>query len=241
MESLLKTVVPIAEERRSRAVQHTFLEKVGRLLLWVCDMGRNRDAINTAALIEDAYQADVEHVDADEVEDCLEPEVTEDTKYRVSLDEATPVEIYDYQQKVWAGCTDPEIALERTIPAPPSRKRARRIKKNKGLRFIRVLVDAARAEFGLPKPTEANRLVVQGFMNRFCKEWGVCNSHTTHNVSLALPMVFIPRDEDIVARALLSTRFARQREREGRNAQGEGWFNNRFGIGGKAGIRFAPK
>lgn len=124
---------------------------------------------------------------------------------------------------------------------PVKSNRTRRVRKQKKAKFVKYLVNEARAEFGLPKATEANRLMVQHFLLRACKDWGVVTSQCHNNVALALNLVFIPTEDDLLSRALMNTYATRAAVNGMTNTQGEGWWNNRLGIGSQVGLAFRAK
>nr|UHS72193.1 MAG: hypothetical protein 1 [Alphanecrovirus sp.] len=184
-------------------------------LNWLCNPWRRQRTVNTAVKLQHDLLAldDVEHYD--DINECLEESAGGQSQ----------------RTKVVAEGGFHPIKSNRT----------RRVRKPKRLKFVKYLVNEARAEFGLPKATEANRLMVQHFLLRLCKEWGVVASHTHSNVAIALPMVFIPSEEDLIGRALMNTHATRSAVRGATNTQGEGWWNNRFGLGAQTGLAFTAK
>jgi hypothetical protein len=64
-------------------------------------------------------------------------------------------------------------------------------------RFIREVVFAVKAKFGLPKRTEANRVAVRDYAVRIMKEVGHRPSHICRDVPKIVRLVFTPTDEEI--------------------------------------------
>jgi len=62
--------------------------------------------------------------------------------------------------------------------------------------FRAHLLSIARTEFGLPKYTEANILVVRRFLLNYCREHGVRPTHIGNHLIVVVPLVFIPGRED---------------------------------------------
>nr|UHS72273.1 MAG: hypothetical protein 1 [Procedovirinae sp.] len=182
---------------------------------WLCNPWRNQRVVNKAI----AFQADVDLI--------VDSEVLDDVN--TCLEEA-PV-----------GQSQRTRATEEKAFKPITVDRTRRVRRTQRNKFVRHLVNEAKAEFGLPKATEANRLMVQMFLLRVCKNWGVVTAHTQSNVALALPLVFVPTEDDLIARALMNTHRTRTRVKGMVNTQAEGWWNNRFGIGTNTGLAFMAK
>ncbi|ALF95241.1 pre-readthrough protein [Potato necrosis virus] len=184
-------------------------------LNWLCNPWRRQRTVNAAVKLQLDIQSldDVEHFE--DINECFE-ETSGGQSQRTKV--------------------VPEGGY-----APVKSNRTRRVRKPKRLKFVKYLVNEARAEFGLPKATEANKLMVQHFLLRTCKEWGVVTSQTQSNVALALPLVFIPTEEDLLSRALMNTYATRAAVQGMTNTQGEGWWNNRLGIGAQSGLAFRAK
>jgi hypothetical protein len=193
----------------------TPMEQVARFINWLCNPYRNQRAITAAKTVQQHVMLHEEIDELEDVHECLE-----ETPGAQSQRTRKPVE---------GGYT------------PLTISRTRRVRSPKRLKFVKFLVNEARAEFGLPKATEANKLMVQHFLLRRCKEWGVVTSHSVNNVALALPMVFIPNANDLVGRAIMNTHETRFAVRGMVHQQGEGWWNNSLGIGARGGLAFTAK
>ncbi|CAA73862.1 replicase [Galinsoga mosaic virus] len=176
---------------------------------------RNQESITAARDLQAAVEAVEEQPEFGSVEECLE-------ETPASQSERTTIQ------------NEGDLAK-----MPVSRKR--RIRNRKHGRFVSYLVNEAKAEYGLPKPTEAYRLMVGGFLNRLCKEWGVVTSHTHQAVSIALPLVFVPTKFDVMGKAMCATTRTNQLIGENSTDQATGWFDNVLGIGGGVGLRFLGK
>nr|UZN89739.1 RNA polymerase pre-readthrough protein [Tobacco necrosis virus A] len=195
--------------------KQTAAEGFVSFLNWLCNPWRRQRTVNAAVAFQKDLSAieDSEHLD--DINECFEESAgAQSQRTKVVADGAY---------------------------APAKSNRTRRVRKQKKHKFVKYLVNEARAEFGLPKPTEANRLMVQHFLLRVCKDWGVVTAHVHGNVALALPLVFIPTEDDLLSRALMNTYATRAAVRGMDNVQGEGWWNNRLGIGGQVGLAFRSK
>ena len=81
-------------------------------------------------------------------------------------------------------------------------------------RFAAFVARQAKAEFGLPKRTEANRLVVQKFCRDFMREHGVRATHISHLLPIAVELTFVPTESDVFAAKLRGTHTLAVREHE---------------------------
>lgn len=182
---------------------------------WLCNPWRRQRTVNAAVALQKdlMHLEDTEH--CDDVNECFEE---------------TPL-----------GQSQRTKVIADGAYSPVKSNRTRRVRKQKKHKFIRYLVSEARAEFGLPKPTEANKLMVQHFLLRVCKDWGVVTSHSYNNVAIALPLVFIPTEDDLLSQALMNTHATRKAVRGMAHDQGEGWLNNGLGLGARQGLVFRQK
>ncbi len=196
--------------------KETAMEGFVRFINWVCNPWRSQSHVNRAKKLQQQLQHISDCEEFDSVEECFEetpPAQSNRTKAIATENAYVPVKLL----------------------------RTRRVRKPKRNKFIKYLVNEARAEFGLPKPTEANRLMVQGFLLRTCKEWGLVSSHTASNVAIALPLVFVPSDDDILGQAICGTYNTRRAVMNHTTNQTEGWFNNPFALGARQGLVFRSK
>lgn len=188
---------------------------------------RDQASIDLAKLQQSVYVSELDTNNFGSAEECLEETPASQSERQVASDIAKETD---------------ESKSKHPRPLAAIRvDRSKRIKKAKASKFVCYLVDSAKAEFGLPRPTAANRLMVQGYLNRLCKEWGLVNKDTHQAVSVAIPMVFVPTDADIIATAIESTEFTRTKCGQHARVQAEGWWNNLLGIGGHRGLRFTNK
>jgi len=81
-------------------------------------------------------------------------------------------------------------------------------------RYIGVLVRNAKAKFSLPRPNEANRMMVRKYIRDLVEEHGVRPSHAAAIIDVATSMVFIPNVYEIFANSMLNTDIVDQRENE---------------------------
>jgi len=196
-------------------------EGFARFLKWLCNPSFSKRSVDSAIAIQREQMTIDEEDDLQHVEECF-------------------VEVGPAQsQRVRSAAQVVEGSVPGYEPLKIQRTRAVRAKK-KG-KFVRYLVLEARAEFGLPKTTEANRLMVQHFLLKACKEWGVCTSHAVKAVTIAVPLVFVPTEEDVIANAMCHTYETVCKVNQTNHRQGEGYFNNTFGWGGKRGLAFSTK
>lgn len=72
--------------------------------------------------------------------------------------------------------------------------------------FIAYIVVQAKAEFGLLKRLEANRLMVRKFLLELMKAQGMRPTHIAQHLDIAVAMVFVPSDSDIIAHKINATR-----------------------------------
>nr|QDX15139.1 hypothetical protein [Olive latent virus 1] len=195
--------------------KQTAAEGFVSFLNWLCNPWRRQRTVNAAVAFQNSILAieDVEHFE--DINECFEESS--------------------------GGQSQRTKVVAEGAYSPVKSERTRRVRKQKKAKFVKYLVNEARAEFGLPKATEANRLMVQHFLLRRCKDWGVVTSQCHNNVALALTLVFVPTEDDLLARAMMNTYKTRSAVRGMDNLQGEGWWNNRLGIGGQAGLAFRAK
>lgn len=193
----------------------TFVERAANFINWLCNPWRQQHTVNAAVAIQSTLSSFEVEDDLDDVNECLE--------------------------ETRAGQSQRTKAVVAGNFTPVESKRNRRIRKKGKLKFVKYLVNEARAEFGLPRPTDANRLMVVHFLNGKCKEWGLVTSHTVSSVALAVPLVFVPMESDILGHALLGTHATQAAVGAMGNTQGEGWWNNQLGIGARAGLAFRAK
>lgn len=69
-------------------------------------------------------------------------------------------------------------------------------------KFRRHICALVRNKTGLPKPTAANRLMVDKVTREFLIGWGLRPTHVNAHAPVIVMMVFTPNDADLEARAL---------------------------------------
>lgn len=67
------------------------------------------------------------------------------------------------------------------------------------------LVQKGKAQFGTPKRSAANLLVVRKFLHDVCKESGLRARHINQHLDIATEMVFIPTKSELTALAIAHT------------------------------------
>jgi hypothetical protein len=111
--------------------------------------------------------------------------------------------IAEHQLK--AATTDTEVSVDDSTIGDN-----RKVVKKRGL-FRNYLVQEGKAKFGCPKRTEANRLVIRKYLYDRCVDHGVLPRHIAMNLDFAVETVFVPTDDDIVARAVPHTYVAKRK------------------------------
>lgn len=193
------------------------LEGILAIANWLFTPNRRQKQVSAAKRIQNALEAEV-LVDngTEDVNDCLE-----------EIPSAMAVR---HAGVVPAGAYAPVVI-----------RRNRRLRAGHRGRFMNHLITSAKCKFGACKPLEANRIMVTQYMHKLCEEWGLVTGHSAKLVPLVVSLFFVPTEEDVEAVAILNTRLTCQRVRAMSHRQGEGWFNNPFGIGSRQGIRFINK
>lgn len=103
------------------------------------------------------------------------------------------------------------VGVPRLAPVVGPAARGRRVEEE----FVARLAVKARAQFGLLRYTEANKLMVDKWLRAQCKEMHVRDSDIARAVPVAVVMVFIPTKADIAARKLESAAATADRLAEG--------------------------
>lgn len=77
--------------------------------------------------------------------------------------------------------------------------------------FVARVVTAGKMKFGgVPKPTEANKLAVWRFVVNQCENRKLNPTQAKNVVSLAVPLVFIPDEDDLASISLCSSEITRR-------------------------------
>lgn len=84
----------------------------------------------------------------------------------------------------------------------------------KGGRFIAYVVNLAKAEFGPLKRLEANRLMVRRYLLNEMRVKKMRPSHIAQYIDIAVSMVFVPSENEIIARKLEAASSVTQRVSE---------------------------
>jgi hypothetical protein len=72
-------------------------------------------------------------------------------------------------------------------------------------KFRKWLVQQGKAKFGMMSVSESNRLVVRKFLYDICREQKLRARHICDHLDIAVALVLIPDDQQLVAKALYST------------------------------------
>jgi hypothetical protein len=77
--------------------------------------------------------------------------------------------------------------------------------------FRAHLVVMAKAKFGSPKRTTANTMCVRKYLYDYCVDNHVLPRHIAMNIDFAVEAVFVPTEDEILAKAVAHTAKARKR------------------------------
>lgn len=80
-------------------------------------------------------------------------------------------------------------------------------------KFQAKLIQIAKAEFGLLRRTEANRLMVRKFLRDHMREHGMRPTHIAQHLDVSTACFFIPSEQDMIAHQLGASREALSRDR----------------------------
>lgn len=78
-------------------------------------------------------------------------------------------------------------------------------KRNRHVRFVKDAIHSVRAVMGLPTDNAANRLVVRKKLINAMEEHGMRLSHISAHIDLAIEAVFIPSENQVIARGVKNT------------------------------------
>jgi hypothetical protein len=99
--------------------------------------------------------------------------------------------------------------LDEVAPADIAGLPKRRPKRRGSFRAHLVVI--AKAKFGCPKRTVANSMCIRKFLYDYCVDNNVLPRHIAMNVDFAVESVFVPTEDEVLARAVAHGRKARDR------------------------------
>jgi hypothetical protein len=79
-------------------------------------------------------------------------------------------------------------------------------------RFQAKVIVAAKAEFGLLRRTEANRLMVRKYMRDRMRDHGMRPSHVNQHLDVSVAIFFVPSKHDLMAHQLGASRVVAERD-----------------------------